>query len=84
MTSLLGDLIVDERHLGELGRVPDISWTVKGEKTNTRGTKSYDNILFDRRSTVEFTGKSGVFNLMAEYGLSPREADPARDPPARP
>lgn len=71
---LLGDLNVDDRHLGELGRLPSIAWVVSGQKTNTRLTKSYDNILFDRRATGEFTGRWGVLNLMDEFGLSSSEA----------
>jgi endonuclease/exonuclease/phosphatase family metal-dependent hydrolase len=71
---LLGDLNVDHRHLGELGELPNITWTVHGEKTNTRGTKSYDNIVFDGRHTNEFTGQAGVLDLMSEYGLSQQQA----------
>jgi deoxyribonuclease-1-like protein len=71
---LLGDLNVDEYHLGELGRLPGMTWVIKGQPTNTRGTASYDNILFDERRTVEFTGRAGVLNLQEEYGLSLEEA----------
>ena len=67
---LLGDLNVDEYHLGELGRLPNIVYVIAGVKTNTRGTQSYDNILFDRRATLEFTGSWGVMDLAAEYGLT--------------
>ena len=71
---LLGDLNVDEYHLGELGRLPGIAWAITGQKTNTRRTKAYDNILLKRQRTVEFTGTCGVFDLMAEFGLSVEEA----------
>ncbi|MBW3600667.1 MAG: endonuclease/exonuclease/phosphatase family protein [Planctomycetes bacterium] len=67
---LLGDLNVDEQHLGELGQLPAIDWVVTGQPTNTRGNKSYDNIVFDSRYTVEYTGAAGVFDLQSEYGLS--------------
>ena len=43
-------------------------------KTNTRRTKSYDNILLDARNTTEYTGRSGVFDLMAEFGLTTEQA----------
>jgi endonuclease/exonuclease/phosphatase family metal-dependent hydrolase len=66
---LLGDLNVDDKHLGELGQVPRITWLVSGLPTNTRGTKSYDNILFQRHATVEFTGRAGVFDVMREFNL---------------
>jgi len=71
---LLGDLNVDERHLGQLGGLPNIAWAVSGEKTNTRRTKSYDNIIFDRTATREYVGRWGVFDLTAEFGLTRDEA----------
>ncbi len=71
---MLGDLNVDDKKLGDLGRLPEMAWVVSGEKTNTRQTQSYDNILFNRRATGEFTGNWGVLNLMAEFGLSEKQA----------
>lgn len=71
---LLGDLNVDDRKLGQLGRLPGIQWVISGQKTNTRQTQQYDNILFDRRSTTEFTGRSGVFDLRRELGLTLEQA----------
>ena len=43
-------------------------------KTNTAMTKAYDNIVFDKAFTTEFTGQAGVMNLMEEYGLSKDDA----------
>lgn len=71
---ILGDLNVDERHLGELGRLPNIAWCISGVPTNTRGTKSYDNIVFSSRATVEFTGRAGVYDFMRQFDLSMNEA----------
>jgi endonuclease/exonuclease/phosphatase family metal-dependent hydrolase len=71
---LLGDLNVDDRHLGQLGQVADITWVVAGMPTNTRGTMQYDNILFSQAATVEFTGRGGVFDFMRQYNLSMDEA----------
>ena len=71
---LLGDFNVDEHHLGELGRLPNITWVISGLKTNTRGTKSYDNIIFNQSATLEYTGHSGVRDLQSEFGLSLDEA----------
>ena len=75
---LLGDLNVDEYHLGNLGRLPDIGHVVSGVPTNTRRDKTYDNIVFDRRTTVEYTGRWGVLDLMQEFSLT--EARPWRSP----
>jgi endonuclease/exonuclease/phosphatase family metal-dependent hydrolase len=66
---LLGDLNVDDSHLGELGELSDITWLISGTPTNTRRTKQYDNILIQRRATVEFTGLAGVFDFTSEYQL---------------
>ncbi len=71
---LLGDLNVDEYHLGRLGRLPDIAWVVSDVTTNTRRTKSYDNLVFNRQATTEYTGRWGVLDLMAEYRLSKDQA----------
>ena len=71
---LLGDLNVDYKHLGQLGQLPNITWTVNGEPTNTRRSKSYDNLVFDSTATAEYVGASGVLDLEAEFGLSRKEA----------
>lgn len=71
---MLGDFNVNDKKLGELGKLPNMSWVVSDEKTNTRQTQSYDNILFNRRATSEFTGNWGILNLMAEFGLSQEQA----------
>lgn len=67
---LLGDLNVDEYHLGRLGQLPNIAHAIAGVPTNTRGNKSYDNIVFNRAATTEYLGQSGVLNFMAEFNLS--------------
>lgn len=71
---LLGDLNVDDRHLGELGAMPGVMWLISGVPTNTRGTHQYDNIVLHRAATVEFAGRAGVFDLMREFNLTMDEA----------
>lgn len=71
---LLGDLNVDEKHLGRLGRLPQIAYVVAGQPTNTLGTKTYDNFVFDQTATVEYRGEWGVLNLMSEFGLTQDQA----------
>ncbi|MBI2807570.1 MAG: endonuclease/exonuclease/phosphatase family protein [Planctomycetes bacterium] len=71
---LLGDLNVNDKKLGRLGRLPDISNAIVGLMTNTRKTKMYDNIIFNRRATVEYTGRFGVVDLMADYNLTMKQA----------
>jgi hypothetical protein len=71
---LLGDLNVDEYKLGQLGQLPGIAWVVTGTTTNTRRNRAYDNIVFHRAATSEYTGRWGVLDLEAEYGLTRDQA----------
>ena len=67
---LLGDLNVDEYHLGQPGRLPGIAAVVTGTSTNTRRNRTYDNIVFHLGATAEYTGRWGVLDLQAQYGLT--------------
>ena len=72
---LVGDLNVNDRHLRQLGRVKGIAWVVSGQQyTNTRRTAQYDNILFDTRATMEFTGRAGVFDFGRQFELTDQQA----------
>ena len=70
---MLGDIETDAEHLGRLGRVPGLLAAVHGV-TTTDGKRGADNILFDRRATVEYTGRSGVLNTIRDLDLTPQEA----------
>jgi hypothetical protein len=68
---LLGDLNASESQLGRLGKYPGMGWVVSGAMmTNTRQNKAYDNILFHRQATAEFTGRWGVVELTSVLGIS--------------
>ncbi|MCE9552528.1 MAG: endonuclease/exonuclease/phosphatase family protein [Planctomycetes bacterium] len=69
---LLGDLNASEHELGELGQMSGITWAIADTPTNTKGTKSYDNILFLSRETNEYTGRSGVVDMVRRFN---RETD---------
>ncbi len=71
---LLGDLNVDDKHLGDLGRIDGIYPVVRNTYTNTRQNEQYDNIIFHGRSTTEFTGRWGIFNFAQQFGLNPEQA----------
>lgn len=71
---LLGDLNVDEYHLGQLGQLPGIAYVVTGTTTNTRRNHAYDNIVFHRGATSEYLGRWGVLDLEREYGLTRDQA----------
>jgi endonuclease/exonuclease/phosphatase family metal-dependent hydrolase len=71
---LLGDLNVDEKHLGELGRLDGVRPVVRGMFTNTRQDAAYDNFILHQPSTAEFTGRWGVFNYQLAFKLTPDQA----------
>jgi endonuclease/exonuclease/phosphatase family metal-dependent hydrolase len=71
---LLGDLNVDEHHLGKLGKLPNIAYAIAGTPTNTHRDRTYDNIILNRQATVEFAGRSGVLDPQGEYGLTEKDA----------
>lgn len=71
---LLGDLNLDYTKFGQLGHIPGIYPTVQGTPTNTRKTESYDNIVFDQNTTIEFRNQAGVLDLMAAFKLTEEQA----------
>jgi endonuclease/exonuclease/phosphatase family metal-dependent hydrolase len=71
---VLGDLNVDEQHLGRLGQISNIHWAVSGVPTNTRGTKQYDNLVFSEIATSEYSGRWGVFDMIRQFNLTTEEA----------
>jgi deoxyribonuclease-1-like protein len=71
---LLGDLNVDERNLGELGAMSNIVWAISNQPTNTRGDKTYDNLVFHHAATGEYTGRAGVFDMRAAFNLTLEQA----------
>ncbi len=71
---LLGDLNVDDHHLGRLGQISHIHWAISGVASNTRGNKLYDNIIFSDQATTEYTGRWGVFDMIREFNLTTEEA----------
>jgi deoxyribonuclease-1-like protein len=73
---LLGDLNADDKHLGQLGRMANFFPVISGVATTVTGKKQYDNLIFDRLATTEFTGRAGVLDFLREYNLS---ADAAKE-----
>ena len=71
---ILGDLNVDAQHLGRLGQIPGIDPLITGVFTNTKQTKLYDNVVVHRPSTSEYTGRSGVFDVMRVFNLTQQQA----------
>lgn len=71
---VLGDLNASEYQLGSLGKIPGITWAISDTKTNTRRTKSYDNLIFHGSETNEYTGRNGVVDLVREFNLTEQQA----------
>ncbi|MBN2475833.1 MAG: hypothetical protein JXB62_14570 [Pirellulales bacterium] len=71
---MLGDFAAGYDRIGPLGTLEGIAAAVTGTPTNLRGTSSADNIYYDRKATVEFTGRSGVFDVMRQLDLTLQEA----------
>ena len=71
---LLGDLNASPSQFGPLRSIPYLSWSVEGVPTNTRRTKTYDNLLFSSAKTTEYTGRWGVFDMERELGITAAEA----------
>lgn len=71
---LLGDFNASDRKLGRLGQLPGIYPLIAGVSTNTRQNKQLDNIIVHHPSTSEYTGRSGVFDVMRNYNLSESQA----------
>ena len=67
---LLGDLNAGPPQFGKIKQVPGVGWAVSGVTTNTRRSKTYDNLIFDTRTTTEYTGRWGVLDLQNTFGLS--------------
>lgn len=66
---LLGDLNAGPPQFSAFQRIPGIGWAVAGVTTNTRRTKTYDNLVFARPATSEYLGVWGVMDLQSTFGL---------------
>jgi endonuclease/exonuclease/phosphatase family metal-dependent hydrolase len=71
---LLGDLNVDDKHLGDLGQLDGVKPIVRGVTTNTRQNEQYDNIILHQPSTTEFSGRWGVYDIQRLHNLSREQA----------
>ena len=67
---LLGDLNAGPPQFGKIRQIPGITCAVSGVTTNTRRSKTYDNLIFARPATSEYLGAWGVLDLQSRYGLS--------------
>ncbi len=66
---LLGDLNAGPAEFSSFKRIPGIGWAVSGTTTNTRRSKTYDNLVFARPATAEYLGQWGVLDLQNTFGI---------------
>ncbi|MFK7735453.1 MAG: endonuclease/exonuclease/phosphatase family protein [Pirellulaceae bacterium] len=71
---LLGDFNEEPGKLMKLEQIPFFASLIVGADTNTRGGRTIDNIMIDRQSTVEFTGRAGVVSLERAFQITQKEA----------
>lgn len=71
---LLGDLNAGPDEFSPLCSTCGLSPVVAGVPTNTRQSKTYDNLLVDQRLTSEYTGRWGVYDLERELGITREQA----------
>jgi deoxyribonuclease-1-like protein len=71
---LLGTLHADDRHLQRLGQLPGIAPLIAGVWTNAQQNAQLDNLILHQPSTTEWTGRSGVFDVMRNYNLTEQQA----------
>jgi len=76
---MLGDFSPIYRTLPDLVDIADVGWAIGNSPSMTSGSGSVDNIVFQKNSTVEFTGRSGVFDFLREYNLSMEQAEEVSD-----
>jgi endonuclease/exonuclease/phosphatase family metal-dependent hydrolase len=71
---LMGDLNANPKQFGNLGQIPGIYWIIDSEFTNTIRKSIWDNMIFDRGLTNEYTGRSGVLDLCEMFGIKTEDA----------
>ncbi|MEM9410390.1 MAG: hypothetical protein AAGA30_04715 [Planctomycetota bacterium] len=67
---IAGDFVSSDQQIRELKSKSGLVSAIEGTATNTRNDTQLDNLVFDPRATIEFTGKSGVFDFMKRFNLT--------------
>jgi endonuclease/exonuclease/phosphatase family metal-dependent hydrolase len=76
---ILGDLNVDDQHLGALGRLQNMRAVVRNVPTNAAKNAQYDNIIVNQMATDEFTGRWGVYDIGRMHNLTPDQVQQVSD-----
>jgi hypothetical protein len=70
---MLGDFRSDDYRLQAAMGIPYSSCAITRTASNARRTALVENILFDRRATVEYSGHAGVLDVGRQFNLNPAE-----------
>ncbi len=71
---LAGDFSSSDAQLQALPSTVGLKMAIVDTATNTRNDAQLDNIIFDDKGTVEFTGECGNFDFMKRFNLTLVEA----------
>lgn len=71
---LLGDFQVPVARLKQSANLPSATFVIAETLTDPAQTVQRDNIVFDSIATVEFTGRSGVFDFLRQMNLTLEQA----------
>ncbi|GAB5402648.1 MAG: endonuclease/exonuclease/phosphatase family protein [Aureliella sp.] len=76
---LLGDLNAGPGKLQKLEAIPGFMPLISGIPTNTRQSRTLDNIMIDTQNTREFSGRAGTINLEQMFSLQLEDAEDISD-----
>ncbi len=71
---LLGDLNQQPGSLQQLEQIPSVLPLIQGMPTNTRKSRTIDNILIDNQATIEFAGRAGTLDLESVFNIDNQRA----------
>lgn len=71
---LLGDLNAPPSKMQKLGQIPAVVPLIVNLPTNTRKSRTLDNILVDSQTTREFTGRAGTIDLEEMFSVDQKKA----------
>lgn len=71
---VLGDFNASTKQLGSLVTTPNMLAVVNNKTTNTRRTAAYDNLVFNRVNTSEYTGNWDVVDIEAWFQITRDQA----------
>jgi len=72
---ITGNFNAGDRGLSAMRQRAGLTWVVYDTATSTDKESQYDNLVFARNATVEFTGQGGVFDFLSAYNLPLADAN---------